>query len=107
MHHRQGATASDENDVPGFANTRTRPIPLNVYYEENGYLVYNSEGEGGGKSIVPVGGEHARVREAGHLVVLVSREEEPRQHEQAERLRQQPPNRHHLPGKTNTTRDVR
>ena len=38
------------------------------------------------------------MREGGHLVVFVSCEEEPRQHEEAEGLRQQTPNRHHLPG---------
>ena len=43
------------------------------------------------------------MREAGHLVVLVSSQEEPCQHKQPEGLSQQTPNRHHLPGKRNKT----
>lgn len=47
------------------------------------------------------------MREGRHLVVFVSREEEPCQHEQAEGLRQQTPNRHHLPGTIGDEREAR
>lgn len=45
-----------------------------------------------------VGGEHPRVCEARHLVILVPRKEKPRQHGQTERLRQQASHGNHLRG---------
>ena len=43
-----------------------------------------------------VGREHPRVRKAGHLVVLIPREEQPRQDGQAQGLRQQASHCNHL-----------
>lgn len=50
------------------------------------------------ESVVPevVGREHTRVSQARHLVVLVPREKQPREHGQAERLRQQRSHSNHL-----------
>lgn len=46
--------------------------------------------------VSPVVGQHAHVCEAGHFVVLISGQEQPRQHRQAQRLYEEPPHWYHL-----------